>query len=74
MAADRQRLRARARRPRATTHAARSRLARRDPDSRTGFEFGYSGGGPTELAICILLDFFEVYEQGTRPAGGLLRI
>ncbi|MDQ2896413.1 MAG: hypothetical protein M3Y09_12360 [Actinomycetota bacterium] len=38
-------------------------LARRNPASRTGFEFGYTGAGPTELAICILLDFFEVYEQ-----------
>lgn len=56
MATDRQRLRRRGERPTATARAARSRL-------RTGFEFGYSGGGPTELAICILLDFFEVYEQ-----------
>jgi len=57
----------RGRRPSAPTSSRRTaesdRLVRRDPDSRTGFEFGYSGGGPTELAICILLDFFEVYEQ-----------
>jgi hypothetical protein len=25
----------------------------------------YSGAGPTELAICILLDFFEVYQQAS---------
>jgi hypothetical protein len=38
-------------------------LTRRDRDSRTGFEFGYSG--PTDLAICVLLDFFEVYQQAS---------
>lgn len=25
----------------------------------------YSGAGPTELAICILLDFFEVYREAS---------
>jgi len=31
--------------------------------SPTGFEFGYHGSGPAELARCLLLDYFDLHEQ-----------
>jgi len=42
--------------------ARRARASARSSSSQPihGFEFGYGGAGPTELAICILLDFFAV--------------
>jgi hypothetical protein len=33
---------------------------RHSPD---GFEWGYAGSGPAELARCILIDFFDLHEQ-----------
>jgi hypothetical protein len=31
--------------------------------SPSGFEFGYEGSGPAELARCLLLDFFDLHER-----------
>ncbi len=31
--------------------------------SPTGFEFGYHGSGPAELARCLLIDYFDLHEQ-----------
>jgi hypothetical protein len=34
--------------------------------SPTGFEFGYQGSGPTELARCLLIDWFGVEDQAAQ--------
>ena len=31
--------------------------------SPSGFEFGYEGSGPSELARCLLIDFFDAHER-----------
>jgi hypothetical protein len=31
--------------------------------SPTGFEFGYEGSGPAELARCLLIDWFDLHDQ-----------
>jgi Family of unknown function (DUF6166) len=31
--------------------------------SPTGFEWGYSGSGPAELARCILIDYLDLHEE-----------
>lgn len=31
--------------------------------SPTGFEWGYGGSGPADLARCILLDYFDLHDQ-----------
>ncbi|MGH2450278.1 MAG: DUF6166 domain-containing protein [Candidatus Limnocylindria bacterium] len=35
--------------------------------SPTGFEFGYVGSGPAELARCLLIDWFDAHDHAEDP-------
>lgn len=48
----------------AVDHAEVERPVRHHPrHSPTGFEYGYEGSGPAELARCLLIDYFDVHDK-----------
>jgi hypothetical protein len=40
--------------------------------SPTGFEWGYAGSGPAELARCILIDHLDLHERAEEEGGNLV--